>query len=152
MHEAHTIQAHASKFTHPAPDCSKPQGDTVHRVFNTTTRLITYVKTEAFRRNGAAPTCTVADALVGIFGKGDIRSMRRINGKYLGLARTVYGRLYGNLPARNIVYTPYIRMYVWFWPSLVISSPFPQKDPQHSCLTISPALLLHKGACSSCPK
>ena len=24
-------------------------------------------------------------------------------------------------PALNIVYTPYIHMYVWFWPTLVIS-------------------------------
>ena len=28
---------------------------------------------------------------------------------------TVYGRMYGDFPAINTVYTTYIRMYVWFW-------------------------------------
>ena len=51
----------------------------------------------------------------------------------------------------SYIHRIYVCMY-GFWPSLVISSPFPQKDPQHSCLAISPPLLLHKGACSSCPK
>jgi hypothetical protein len=27
---------------------------------------------------------------------------------------TVYDRMYGKIPAQNIVYTPYVRMYVWF--------------------------------------
>ena len=34
---------------------------------------------------------------------------------------TVYDRMYGNSPAKNTVYTPYIRMYVWFSPTLYMS-------------------------------
>ena len=33
---------------------------------------------------------------------------------------TVYDRMYGDFPAKNTVYTPYIRMYVWFWPTLIM--------------------------------
>ena len=33
---------------------------------------------------------------------------------------TVYGRMYGDVSANNTVYTPYIRIYVWFWPTLHI--------------------------------
>ena len=36
---------------------------------------------------------------------------------------TVYDRMYGDFPAKNTVYTPYICMYVWFWPSLYIGFP-----------------------------
>jgi len=32
---------------------------------------------------------------------------------------TVYDRTYGKFPVKNTVYTPHIRMYVWFWPTLV---------------------------------
>jgi hypothetical protein len=43
---------------------------------------------------------------------------------FVGLTRTVYvhriDRMYGKSPAKFIVYTPYIRMYVWFWPTLSI--------------------------------
>jgi len=31
---------------------------------------------------------------------------------------TVYDRMYGHSPAKNTVYTPYMRMYVRFWPTL----------------------------------
>jgi len=31
---------------------------------------------------------------------------------------TVYDRMYGDLPAKNAVYTPYIPINVWFWPTL----------------------------------
>jgi hypothetical protein len=33
---------------------------------------------------------------------------------------TVYDRMYSNFPAKNAVYTPFIRMYIWFWPTLNI--------------------------------
>jgi len=33
---------------------------------------------------------------------------------------TVYGRMYGDSPAKNTVCTPYMPMNVWFWPTLVI--------------------------------
>jgi hypothetical protein len=33
---------------------------------------------------------------------------------------TVYDRMYGDFPAKNTVYTPYIPINVWFWPTLVI--------------------------------
>ena len=43
---------------------------------------------------------------------------------WLGLARTVYThRMYGDFPAKHTVYTPYIPIKVWFWPTLhMISS------------------------------
>ena len=40
--------------------------------------------------------------------------------RYVELAMTVYDRMYGIYPAKNAVYTPYIHMYVWFWPTLHI--------------------------------
>jgi len=33
---------------------------------------------------------------------------------------TVYDRMYGDFPAKNTVYTPYIPINVWFWPTLGI--------------------------------
>jgi len=30
----------------------------------------------------------------------------------------VYDRMYKYFPAENTVYTPYLRLYVWFWPNL----------------------------------
>jgi len=44
---------------------------------------------------------------------------------YLGLARTVYtytvyDHMYGDFPALNTVCTPYIRINIWFWPTLPI--------------------------------
>ena len=44
---------------------------------------------------------------------------------YVGLARTdictVYDRMHGGFPAKNTVCTPYIPIYVRFWPTLVVS-------------------------------
>jgi hypothetical protein len=31
---------------------------------------------------------------------------------------TVYDRVYGDFPAKNTVYTLYIHLYAWFWPTL----------------------------------
>ena len=48
---------------------------------------------------------------------------QRVPPIYIGLARTVYVHriwLYGDFPAKNTVYIPYIRDYVWFWPTLDI--------------------------------
>ena len=33
---------------------------------------------------------------------------------------TVYDRMYGDFSAYNTVYTPYIHICVWFWPTLLI--------------------------------
>jgi len=32
---------------------------------------------------------------------------------------TVYDRMYGDFPAKNTVYTPYIPINEWFWPTLL---------------------------------
>jgi hypothetical protein len=45
---------------------------------------------------------------------------------------TVYGRMYGDFPAINTVYTTYIRMYVWFWPTLVRVSVMNTRGLKHS--------------------
>ena len=37
---------------------------------------------------------------------------------------TVYDRMYGNFPAKNTVYTPYIPINVWLWPILNILTAF----------------------------
>jgi len=34
---------------------------------------------------------------------------------------TVYDHIFGDFPAKNSVYTPYIPINVWFWPTLIIS-------------------------------
>ena len=31
---------------------------------------------------------------------------------------TVHDRMYGDFPAKNTVYTPYVPINVWFWPTL----------------------------------
>jgi hypothetical protein len=31
---------------------------------------------------------------------------------------TIYDRMYGDFPAKNTVCTPYIRIIIWFWPTL----------------------------------
>jgi len=40
--------------------------------------------------------------------------------------------MYGDFPAIITVYTPYIHMYVWFWPTLLITS---EKTSASGCLS-----------------
>jgi hypothetical protein len=35
--------------------------------------------------------------------------------------RTVHDRMYGDFPAKNTECTPYLRLDIWFWPTLVKS-------------------------------
>jgi len=48
---------------------------------------------------------------------------------------TVYDHMYGDFPVKNTVHTPYIRMYVWFWPTLCadvyMCVPFPMHLLRH---------------------
>jgi hypothetical protein len=46
---------------------------------------------------------------------------------------TVYDRLYGDFPAKNTVYTPYIPTNVWLWPTLRMSL---AERTQHSLYTV----------------
>jgi len=39
--------------------------------------------------------------------------------------------MYGNIPVKNTVYTPYIRMYVWFRPTLAMEC---QRDCGFRCI------------------
>ena len=32
----------------------------------------------------------------------------------------IYDRMFGDFPAKNTVHTPYIYIYIWFWPALVV--------------------------------
>jgi hypothetical protein len=53
--------------------------------------------------------------------------MYRVGQNRLGIY-TVYAHLmYGDFPAKNAVYAPNIRAYIWFWPTLRMFGNFPVK-------------------------